>query len=158
MDMDINYINGDATRPIGGGNKIIAHICNDIGGWSRGFVLALSKRWSLPERMYRGWHRGDGFSLGDVQFMEVEEDIWVANMICQHGINTVDGIPPIRYGSLLKALTTLKYNAFELRASVHMPRIGCGLAGGEWSKVEPLIKKALCDWGISVFVYDLKVD
>ena len=36
-----------------------------------------------------------------------------------------------------------------------MPRIGCGLAGGKWAKVEPIIERAtagLCD----VFVYDLK--
>ncbi len=29
--------------------------------------------------------------------------------------------------------------AIELNASVHMPRIGCGLAGGKWESIEPLI-------------------
>jgi len=37
---------------------------------------------------------------------------------------------------------------------VHMPRIGCGLAGGKWEKIEPIILSELIDKGINVFVYD----
>lgn len=46
--MEINYTTGDATQPTGAGPKIIVHICNDIGGWGRGFVVAISNRWSTP--------------------------------------------------------------------------------------------------------------
>tara|TARA_R110002111_G_scaffold227346_2_gene288919 strand:+ start:47395 stop:47511 length:117 start_codon:yes stop_codon:yes gene_type:complete len=35
-----------------------------------------------------------------------------------------------------------------------MPRIGCGLAGGKWDKVEPLIEQTLRTAGIDVYVYD----
>ena len=34
--MEILYIKGDATAPIGSGVKVITHICNDIGGWEKG--------------------------------------------------------------------------------------------------------------------------
>ena len=34
--MEILYIKGDATAPIGSGVKVITHICNDIGGWGKG--------------------------------------------------------------------------------------------------------------------------
>ena len=49
----IKYVIGDATRPIGEGTKLIIHISNDLGGWGRGFVLALSRRWDAPEKVYR---------------------------------------------------------------------------------------------------------
>ncbi|HJK89231.1 MAG TPA: hypothetical protein RMH85_21120 [Polyangiaceae bacterium LLY-WYZ-15_(1-7)] len=55
--MDIDYVVGDATRPGGDGPKIIVHVCNDVGGWGRGFVTALSKRWAAPEEAYRAWYR-----------------------------------------------------------------------------------------------------
>ncbi|MGW5336775.1 hypothetical protein [Streptomyces bauhiniae] len=42
----------------------------------------------------------------------------------------------------------------ELGASVHTPRIGCGLAGGEWPLVEPLVAGRLAGRGIPVTVYD----
>jgi hypothetical protein len=45
--------------------------------------------------------------------------------------------------------------AKENNASVHMPRIGCGLAGGAWDKMEPIIEEALIKEGITVTVYDL---
>jgi hypothetical protein len=32
MATDIQYVQGDATRPAAAGNKIIAHVCNDVGG------------------------------------------------------------------------------------------------------------------------------
>lgn len=47
-------------------------------------------------------------------------------------------------------------DASRWNASVHMPRIGCGLAGGSWGKVEPIIQEELCDKGVQVFVYDLQ--
>ena len=39
-------------------------------------------------------------------------------------------------------------------ASIHMPKISCGLAGGTWDKIEPLIKAALIDESVKVAVYD----
>src|SRR5579871_1164020 len=85
--MEIRYTTGDATCPISEGNKIIAHVCNDIGGWGKGFVNALSAKWNEPEKKYRAWHRSkQNFELGQVQFVRVENNIWVANMIGQKDI------------------------------------------------------------------------
>ncbi|MEV4807251.1 hypothetical protein AB0K18_45260 [Nonomuraea sp. NPDC049421] len=41
------------------------------------------------------------------------------------------------------------------QASVHLPRIGTGLAGGSCDVIEPLIRQHLADHGISMTVYDL---
>lgn len=156
----ITYTTGDATHPADDDHiKIIAHICNDIGAWGRGFVLAISKRWTKPEESYRHWakdRRANDFRLGSVQTVAVEDDIFVANMIAQHGIGyEPDGTPPIRYAALSTCLGELARTANYLGASVHMPRIGTGLAGGTWDLIEPIIKAQLCDYGIPVTVYDL---
>ncbi len=153
----IQYIQGDATAPVGSGTKIIVHICNDIGGWGRGFVLALSKKWKAPEQQYRQWYKADeNFGLGEVQFVQVEDDIWVANLIGQHKVRKDEkGNPPIRYRAVEQGLGTIARKALELNATVHMPRIGCGLAGGKWEKIEPLIEKVLIASGMSTTVYDL---
>jgi O-acetyl-ADP-ribose deacetylase (regulator of RNase III) len=155
--MELNYIKGDATAPIGEGNKIIAHVCNDIGGWGRGFVLALSKRWSQPENEFKKWFKsGENFSLGEVIFVQVEKDCWVANMIGQHDIKSdKEGIPPVRYEAIGIALSKVAVYAKKINASVHLPRIGCGLAGGTWDKMEPVIIQELAEKGVPVTVYDL---
>lgn len=155
--MDIHYLTGDATRPSGRGRKVIVHICNDQGRWGKGFVTAISALWPEPEEAYRNWFSAKaGFELGAVQFVQVEGKIWVANMIAQQGMREKDGVPPIRYAAVWSGLQKVAERAKELNASVHMPRIGCGLAGGEWSKIEPIIIETLCKKGVEVMVYDFE--
>ncbi|MEV6117068.1 macro domain-containing protein [Streptomyces sp. NPDC052109] len=152
---EITYVRGDATVPSVKGVKVIAHVCNDIGGWGRGF--ALSRRWPEPEAAYRAWHRDrahDDFGLGAVQLVRVEPCLWVANMIGQRGIRTGSKGVPVRYEAIDTALARLADEVIALGASVHMPRIGCGLAGGTWSRIEPLITERLAKRGIRVRVYD----
>lgn len=143
---------GDATNPQGSGPKVLAHICNDIGAWGLGFVLAVSRRWRGPEATYRTVSQHE---LGHVTFIEVEPRLWVANMIGQHGIRSIDRIPPIRYDAVRQALGAVREFANSKRASVHMPRIGSGLAGGRWEVLEGIIQEELCDHEIKVVVYDL---
>jgi O-acetyl-ADP-ribose deacetylase (regulator of RNase III) len=153
----IHYLQGDATHPIGVGPSIIVHCCNDIGVWGAGFVLALSKRWSDPEREYRAWAREfkDAYiPLGGVRFVDVGEDIAVANLIGQTGVGFFAGRPPVRYPALAHGFKLVATEALRRGATVHMPRIGCGLAGGMWEKVEPLILEHLCARGVTVCVYD----
>jgi O-acetyl-ADP-ribose deacetylase (regulator of RNase III) len=154
--MDVEYIKGDATQPQINGNKIIVHICNDIGAWGKGFVMAISKRWKSPEKQYKEWYKSQqNFALGAVQFVQVEEDIWIANMIGQHKIyKDENGNAPIRYEAVDDALEKVAKFAAENDASIHMPRIGCGLAGGKWEKIEPIITKKLSAKDIEVVVYD----
>ncbi|MCX5291544.1 MULTISPECIES: macro domain-containing protein [unclassified Streptomyces] len=154
---EITYVRGDATVPSVKGVKVIAHVCNDIGGWGKGFVVALSRRRPEPEAAYRAWHRGratNDFGLGAAQFVRVEPYMWVANMVGQRGIRTGSKGVPVRYEAIDAALGRLAQKTTELGASVHMPRIGCGLAGGAWARVEPLITERLVRRGISVTVYD----
>ncbi len=152
----IEYVRGDATNPLGGGNKIICHCCNDRGGWGKGFVLALSKKWPGPEAEYRRWHReGDNFALGEIQLVQVAPTTWVANLIGQHGMARGSKGPPVRYEAIRQGLGKVAAEAKRLSAGVHMPRIGCGLAGGKWEEVEPIIQETLCQAGVPVTVYDL---
>ncbi|SIS91750.1 O-acetyl-ADP-ribose deacetylase (regulator of RNase III), contains Macro domain [Chryseobacterium ureilyticum] len=155
----IQYIKGDATVPQTKGIKIIAHICNDIGGWGKGFVLAVSKRWEAPEKEYRNWHRfrsKNNFALGEIQIIQVEKYIYVANMIGQKGIKTGSNGVPVRYEAIEKCLETLSNEALSLNASIHMPRIGCGLAGGKWTEIEPIIERTLLNKNVEVFIYDFE--
>jgi len=149
--MGVHYVKGDATCPQGSGPKIIVHICNNIGKWGKGFVLAISDRWKEPEQEYRKWYQ-EGFKLGEVQFVQVDKWIWVANMIGQSGIKTGSSGPPIRYEAVEKCLNKVAEKAMEINASVHMPRIGCGLSGGTWNKIQPIVEESLK--GLDVTVYD----
>lgn len=159
----IKYVVGDATAPEGEGLKIIAHCCNNLGAWGAGFVLALSRKWERPEREYREWcerHGKDGFRklLGATQLVPVERDVWVANIIGQDGVGASKGVPPIRYEAISRGFLHIAEYAEanpEREVSVHAPRLGCGLAGGEWPKVADILEQCLTSKGIPVTIYDL---
>jgi O-acetyl-ADP-ribose deacetylase (regulator of RNase III) len=154
----ISYVQGDATLPAGEGPKIIAHIVNDQGGWGRGFVVALRNRYPQAESAYRRWAQRPAaddppFALGEVQFVQVAPDLWAANMLAQHAYRTPDNPVPLRYDALDTALSTVARFATERGATVHMPRIGAGLAGGDWEQIAALIEQCLV--GHEATVYSL---
>jgi O-acetyl-ADP-ribose deacetylase (regulator of RNase III) len=154
------FVTGDATRPVGDGPKVLAHVCNDAGRWGKGFVVPVGRRWPHVRQAFLAWHHGAAegappFELGQVQFVEAEPQLWLANMLGQHGVLPRGGVPPIRYDALRRALGRVAIVARERAPSVHMPRIGCGLAGGSWDVVGPMVEQTLCEAGVDVTVYDL---
>lgn len=89
-----------------------------------------------------------------MQLVQVKPDMWVANMMGQRGMRTGSNGPPVRYEAIERCLAALAEHATRLEASVHMPRIGCGLAGGKWERIEPLIVGTLLSQDIATTVYD----
>lgn len=156
----IRYVTGDIFGGLSGDKRrLLVHVCNDIGAWGGGFVLAISKHWEEPESRYRKFSKEPSFGLGEVQFVSVEDNVHVANMVAQEGCGYVDGVPPIRYEKLRECFCRVRGMVLsEGVDEVVMPRIGCGLAGGQWSEIEPIIIEELCNYGIKVAVYTLPGD
>lgn len=100
---------------------------------------------------------GETIPLDTVQIIQVEGDIYVANMVAQDGLRSRQYPVPLRpsYLAILICLEQVAAQVLALKASVHMPRIGCGLTGGKWEEVEPIIQRTLSIPGIPVTVYDL---
>jgi O-acetyl-ADP-ribose deacetylase (regulator of RNase III) len=86
--------------------------------------------------------------------VEAETGLWVADMVAQRGMKAGPEGPPIRYVGLRECLGKLAGDATRPWASVRMPRIGCGLAGGQWEEVEPIVLDELVARGVEVAVYD----
>lgn len=177
MSAKLNYLVGNALAPIEA-ETIIAQGNNSIGAWGAGFVLAVDKLSPVPRSMYTDWAKNGWFltndaacrpalkgkkrvpfMLGEIQLVKVEEAPnrkYIANMITQKGCGNFDHLIPLRYDSVRECFYRLAIAANTLGIlSVSMPRIGCGLAGGEWECVEELINDELIENGVNVDVYDL---
>jgi O-acetyl-ADP-ribose deacetylase (regulator of RNase III) len=153
----LHYVRGDATKPRGDGLKILTHIVTDaaiIWGGS-GFAAAVRRAWPEAQDSFREWSGDERkLPLGSVHLAAVREDLTVASMVAQHGYGP-SRRPRLRYAALRKALDEVGKLAREARASVHMPRIGCGEAGGWWDAVEEMVRTYLTSRGVPVTVYDL---
>lgn len=153
----IEFLKGNALEPRGIGRKVIAHVVSDATpNWGgRGFAIGLMKRWPAAQVEFRAWAASaDHLRLGEVHFTDVEPRITVASMVCQHGYGP-SATARLRYMALETALKALVPWIATSGATVHIPRIGTGQAGGSWMMVQELISATLLAANVSVTVYDL---
>jgi O-acetyl-ADP-ribose deacetylase (regulator of RNase III) len=154
----ITFLKGDATRPLANGKRIIAHVVNDATpNWGgHGFAQAIKTKWPAAQEAFRKWVAEDPerLSLGNLHLADVDSETALASLICQRGYGSSAKLR-LRYFALEACLRNLHQIASERLASVHMPRIGCGQAGGSWFLVQELIAGVLLSENVPVFVYDL---
>lgn len=68
------------------------------------------------------------------------------------GLFDKNGNPPIRYNAVEKALKTVNSEAIKLKATIHSPYMGCGLAGGIWGIMEAVILETIT---VPMYIYEL---
>lgn len=155
LGSNVRHLRGDALEPRSDGINIIAHIVNDkTPNWGAGFGRAIKSKYPSVQKEFREWAElhSNEFSLGNTHISNISDDLSVVHMIAQHGYGQ-SAKPRIRYSALRDCLYKLNEFALTKGASVHMPRIGTGYAGGNWPFILELIDEALTRNGIDVTVY-----
>ena len=168
MDWTVEYRVGNVLdvpeRPV-----VLVHVVNNVGAWGAGFSGSLGRRFPEARTTYRNWAR-DGhvkikiagfaepavelFGLGKVLFVGLTPRRAVAHLCAQDGVGT--DRQRLRYDSLAECLKLLAthLDSVHYQGWLAMPRIGCGLAGGSWDRVEPLLALHLSHY--RTVVYDLE--
>lgn len=152
----IRQIIGDATQPIGEGDKIIVQVVNSSAALGSGFGKAISKKYPETKNELNTWKADKSrFKLGNIQMIRVKDDTWVCQLFAQKGLIRSETEIPLKYWALRESLIKLSNEAEDMNASIHMPAIGAGEAGGDWKVIEGMIHSELISKGISVTVYFL---
>lgn len=143
----VKYVKGDLFQS---GADIIAHGCNCSGGYGSGVAKTMGEMYPKARKSYYDKFNGEGWTLGDVQFVYVDGCI-IANCATQQAY-LPRGRCHADYPAILKAMTVVKDFAKQNNMSVAIPKIGAGLAGGDWNKIEDILKKVFKDHDITVYV------
>jgi len=124
--------------------------------WGAGFSRQIRKKWPHAQTQFKEWVLTSRrqFKLGSVHFAKVDEATMVASLVAQWGYGPAKH-PRIRYNALSDSLKTVAELADAIDASIQMPKIGSGLAGGAWEVVEDIVEEALCRRGLRVTVCEL---
>ncbi len=156
FDSSVRYLKGDALDPRGDGPQIIVQVANNRAKtWGGGFAKQAAIRYPAAQVDFRKWaDHSENLRLGNTHFYGHEEQLILASMVAQRGYGKSTE-PRISYPALEECLRTVCEKAMLSSATVHMPRIGCGLAGGSWNVVSEIIENTLAIHNISVTVYDL---
>lgn len=129
---------------------VIAHGCNCKGGFGSGIAGQIKKLYPEVREAYLKYHDDVGWALGDIQLVGIDNGKVIANCATQDEY-LPRGICHADYEAIEKVCYKLKDYCLENNKSLAMPRIGCGLAGGDWSKVKEIYEKVFKDFKVKVY-------
>ena len=155
----IQTVNENIIKALKKGDiQLLAHGCNCSGGFGSGVAGQIAKEFPMARREYLAYHEIGGTVLGNVQFVDVlphnkKVDKFIANCMTQqrYGNAARTGKVYCDYQAIRTALEEVKEFASLNNLVVGMPKIGCGLAGGSWSRVNKIIQETFVDWPATIY-------
>jgi O-acetyl-ADP-ribose deacetylase (regulator of RNase III) len=139
-------------------HDIIAHICNNKGKFGAGFSGELAKKFPESIQSYlshiKVMEKLEIPTLGTIHIKKYPiKKHTIVDMIAMDGVRSKINIVPLRYQALEKCLQTLRdYLEFNfINAAIKMPKIGSGLAGGDWNKIVEIIDKIFKRYRILIY-------
>lgn len=130
-----------AAKEASKSNKVIlAHGENNIGLHGAGFAKFLTKEYPENGKKFENDCRKGYVKLGDVSWYQ-KDNLTIANCITQNGIRNRNNPVPFSYKAFRESMEKLKDKALteEIR-KIYMPKIGSGLAGGDWNRIYEIIE------------------
>jgi len=150
-------IEGDLIKLAKEGNfDVITHGCNCLCNMGAGIAVMMARTFgcnTFPlEELSTA---GDVNKLGQIDFklipVKPDKKVYVVNSYTQRLVGPK--LKPFDYEAL-----TLCMRKINLRFSgkhIGLPKIGAGLAGGDWEKIKNIIKTELVDCKVTVVTYKM---
>jgi O-acetyl-ADP-ribose deacetylase (regulator of RNase III) len=159
--MITKYIVGDITKTE---LKYIAHGVNTQNVMGSGVARALYTKFPEVKKEYHEYLQRQlsaGYELSDSlgKMVKVESaDKIIFNLFTQEFYG-YDGKKYVNYAAIVNSFTQIKNRRYQYQQDsimkIAIPKIGCGLAGGDWNIVEQLINDTVGD-DLEIWVYELE--
>jgi len=146
----IRYIKGDLFDT---DCDIIAHGCNCRGGYGSGVAYTMAMKYPKARELYLEKYDEEGWRLGDVQFITVRDGKIIANCATQDAYYPRN-VRHANYSAIHMAMSEVKDYAKERGLSIAIPKIGAGLAGGDWNEIEKILNEVFSDYDVTVYIKD----
>lgn len=129
---------------------LVVHGCNAQGVMGSGVARALRERHPRMFHDYRKVFESEGLALGSVIWTPVHENLHIASAITQEFYGRYPGRQYVCYDALDSALKKVRQKAIETNLPIFINPIGCGLGGGKWEVVGPMLENAFegLEWSL----------
>lgn len=159
MSGSYQEINGDLIALAYEGHfDVIVHGCNCFCTMKSGIAPKIAEAFGANHfNMEAEHYKGDINKLGCIDFQTNMFGLTVVNAYTQYkyGSNHPDGVKnPLNYTAL--RLCMQKINHIFAGKYIGLPKIGAGLAGGDWGKISTIIKEELKDCKVTIVKFENK--
>lgn len=120
---------------------IIVHGCNLQGVMGAGVAKAVKAKYPACFEDYRQRLVRDLYVLGEVIIYKVNSKLYISNALTQKHFGR--DTRQVNYAAIVRVFDDNIAIAQDVGLSLHFPKIGAGLGGGDWDIIEQLIND--CD-------------
>lgn len=124
------------TTPI-----VLIHGCNCFHTMGAGVAKCIKKKWPQVLEADKAFaKKGDVTKLGSVSYATIHPNLVVANAYTQFSYGRHTSKPYLDYDAIRSCFQSIVSEYGETHTLVY-PRIGAGLAGGDWTKIHAIIRE-----------------
>lgn len=147
--MKIRYEQGDL---LAGPQRVKCHGANALGVMGAGVALQIKKKWPNVFEIYQLRHQTFGLKLGEIIPVYTTDGFLILNCITQQ--NTGTHQRQVDYDAVETIFRQINDKVLDWEVSeVAMPRIGAGLAGGDWNIISEIIERTATNYTPVVWDY-----
>lgn len=134
----ITYKSGDLLNVKTG---VIAHGCNAQGVMGSGVAKQIKAKYPQAYLDYLKDYQTYSDTMRTISLTAVSKNLWIANCVTQRYYGTDPHTVYVSYPSIECCFTQLKASFSVGDVTIHIPKIGAGLANGDWNIIETIINK-----------------
>lgn len=138
---------------------IVIQQCNTHNTFGSGIARAIREMFPLAYAADTAAHSRKENVLGNFSWAKVEPNRYIFNVYAQDAFGR-DGKVYTNYDALRTGLQKVKMHVIENfpdKPTIALPRIGCGLGGGDWKVVKEMIADVFADYSGHVKIVDFNV-
>jgi len=132
-------------------STLICHVCNNLGIMGKGFAQELKEHYPS---VAAGFKKAKLSTIPSVYYRmsDTNANIHISNMVCMTGLyNKWNNPTPLNYKALEACLKNSLRYAQDIKAQIHMPKIGTGFARGNWESIKFILDDVLAETDITVW-------
>lgn len=133
--------------------EVIVHGCNCLSTMKAGIAPQMAAAFGC-DKFPMELEGPNITKLGNIDYKQINNSLTVVNAYTQYkyGMNHKDGDKiPFDYEAF--TICMRKMNIVFKGKHIGLPKIGAGLAGGDWSIIKSIIEKELKDCEVTIVIY-----
>lgn len=121
---------------------ILVHGCNLQGVMGSGIAKSIKDKYP---KVFLDYSRAidSGAVLGEVVYTQISSELIIASAITQEYYGRKESVVYVSYEAIKDCFKDIYTEATTLALPVIFPKIGCGLANGDWDIVSDIIEEQL---------------
>lgn len=146
----MNIVYGDAIQALKNKEiEVLVHGCNCFCTMGKGVAKIIKEKYPEVYKADCNTNYGDFNKLGTIDTVYCIDGSIIINAYTQY--KYCSHKPMLDYDALRLCLRKINQNYILKTRKIGLPKIGCGLAGGEWDLVKLIIEEELPNCTIYVY-------